>query len=374
MTRRRRNAGRWRGLRQSQAQNLPAHRNTAVRLRATTAQLGAQRQHWLTDLSNVDHLAASLPRFSRRRVIGLLGSAANSAPGLQPIQPCTASQREISRNFLSLVRQPARLGVGQFKGVARQAKLELLVAQRRRQELRFYRSRPRLRLPATAVTRQRRRHGGLGLFARNTLKRPRTRVGMENSFLPPKGVYTAIFSRAQLGGLFTDEVVHTLRKQHSDDAQVWVPPPSRNNRKLQFFIRRARLAKLRRLEQSEVDYNRLRLGLEMLTLEDSARPYLEVARAKLQAPTHRLAASIPQRVALQGYQRQILRPSLMLPDAVPISAKLRKVQRNRCLRSRAGVFQKRGYGLWYSRSARSMRQVERSLTAWAPQLQVKWRR
>jgi hypothetical protein len=58
-------------------------------------------------------------------------------------------------------------------------------------EQRYYRAariihrRPQMRLPDTAVTRQRRRKSGLVAFVRNSLKRPKTLLGRKQLFLPP---------------------------------------------------------------------------------------------------------------------------------------------------------------------------------------------
>jgi len=91
----------------------------------------------------------------------------------------------------------------------------LLRHQRRYQELRFYHHRPRTRLPGLAVSRSRRRKGGLVTFARNTLKRPRTLSGWENLLLPPvdaNATFNANYSVKKQMGLG----VLSASQQHED--------------------------------------------------------------------------------------------------------------------------------------------------------------
>lgn len=52
-------------------------------------------------------------------------------------------------------------------------------------EKQFYARRPQLRLPQTSATRSRRRKGGLGLFAQNSLRTPKTLTGLRSLLLPP---------------------------------------------------------------------------------------------------------------------------------------------------------------------------------------------
>jgi hypothetical protein len=57
--------------------------------------------------------------------------------------------------------------------------------QRHYRAARIIHRRPRMRLPDTAVTRQRRRKSGLVAFVRNSLRQPKTLLGRKQLFLPP---------------------------------------------------------------------------------------------------------------------------------------------------------------------------------------------
>ena len=188
------------------------------------AQLGRQHAH-------SSARAQTVVPVNRRRVALVTPSAvlitslkAPSISGRTLSGPALLRVRELARrdlqpSFMAAPRPPVQMQTEHRSTAVRWAKLRLLTEQRRRQELRFYRNRPRLRLPATEVTRQRRRHGGLGLFARNTLKRPQTRGGLKRLLLPPRA-HTALFLRTELGGLFSSEAVHVPEQHDSDDAQV----------------------------------------------------------------------------------------------------------------------------------------------------------
>jgi hypothetical protein len=75
------------------------------------------------------------------------------------------------------------------------AKYALWAEQKVFAEKRFYASRPQLRLPFTDVTRRRRRRGGLGVFAQDNLRVPRTLMGMRNLLLAPPNVLSATYRR-----------------------------------------------------------------------------------------------------------------------------------------------------------------------------------
>lgn len=57
-------------------------------------------------------------------------------------------------------------------------------------EVQFYHSRPKMRLPQTSITRNRRRKAGLVTFARNSLQQPRTLLGQARALLPPVNAYS----------------------------------------------------------------------------------------------------------------------------------------------------------------------------------------
>jgi hypothetical protein len=263
----------------------------------------------------------------------------HTVAGRAPVRTRKFVRSTLRPSFVLSSRTVCQAQTGRRSSAVARTKLHLLVEQRRRQELRFYRSRPRLRLPATAVTRQRRRRGGLGLFSRNTLKRPQTLAGLKTLLLPPREAPSAIFVRAQLGGFLDNATVHTPEQQHSEDAQVWIRPPSRNNRKLQFFIRRARLPRVYRLAQQQAKHAAINghrtpsLRRNMLAQVDSTLTLLSGAK-QASTPAHRKAI-------LQSYQQYQSRKALSAPEAAPGMARLRKVQQSRFLRFREGVLQKR---------------------------------
>jgi hypothetical protein len=84
----------------------------------------------------------------------------------------------------------------------RQLRRAIARLQHRRRELRYYRKYPRLRLAKTKVTRRRRRKANLGLFARRSLKRPKTLLGVKNFLLPPAVIYRSAFQQLQAGVSF----------------------------------------------------------------------------------------------------------------------------------------------------------------------------
>ena len=102
----------------------------------------------------------------------------------------------------------------------RQARVELSRQQHRRHEFQFYHKRPRLRLPRTTVTRRRRRKGGLGLFARHTLKRPRTLLGVKNLLLPPRKVYTSSAFRVRAGSAATPRALRALTVRSNENPRI----------------------------------------------------------------------------------------------------------------------------------------------------------
>lgn len=72
-----------------------------------------------------------------------------------------------------------------------EAKATLKQEQRRYQELQFYRRQPKLSLPDTVITRQRKRRSGKVVFTRNLLRQPITSGGQQKMLLPPVKAYTA---------------------------------------------------------------------------------------------------------------------------------------------------------------------------------------
>ena len=69
---------------------------------------------------------------------------------------------------------------------------KLTLQKRKYLELRFYHRRPHVRLGGTAITRRRRRYGGLVTFTRNSLRQPSTVLGQQQRLLPPINPYGAL--------------------------------------------------------------------------------------------------------------------------------------------------------------------------------------
>lgn len=88
--------------------------------------------------------------------------------------------------------------------------------QRRYRELQFYRRRLKLRLPNTAITRQRRRKSGLVAFVRNSLKRPKTRAGQQRLLLPPALSLSAASKLPGTGRMISDNTLAAYERH--DDA------------------------------------------------------------------------------------------------------------------------------------------------------------
>jgi hypothetical protein len=92
--------------------------------------------------------------------------------------------------------------------------------QRRYRELQFYHRRPKLRLPNTAMARHRRRKSGLVVFIRNSLKRPKTRVGCQRLFLPPVASLSVASTRLTVGHTVS-ESTFAAYERHDDAHPVF---------------------------------------------------------------------------------------------------------------------------------------------------------
>jgi hypothetical protein len=152
------------------------------------------------------------PRVSNSPTVSYAEYAASAAQGLHVtprIVPAGAPSRP---TFLSHL-VPTR--AARYAGNLRAAYRHLSALQRHSRERRFYLKRPRLRLPQTAVTRHRRRRGGLGLFARHSLKTPRTRAGVVSQLLPPQVTYSRVRAVAAVGALPTS--ADFIESSHHDD-------------------------------------------------------------------------------------------------------------------------------------------------------------
>jgi hypothetical protein len=75
---------------------------------------------------------------------------------------------------------PKKRAITQFLSAAF---LKLRVRERR-----LYRRQVKLRLPRTYVSRKRVRHAGRGLYASNSVRSPKSVIGRQAAFLPPKNV------------------------------------------------------------------------------------------------------------------------------------------------------------------------------------------
>jgi hypothetical protein len=105
--------------------------------------------------------------------------------------------------------------------------------------------RPKLRLPATTVNRNRSRRGGLGLFMQRTLKQPRSVRGLSNLFLPPADAFPAITSTYSIKPGVHRVLLPSV--QHDDDKPRFrLRPPTRANTKAVHTLRLRRLQQLRR--------------------------------------------------------------------------------------------------------------------------------
>lgn len=87
----------------------------------------------------------------------------------------------LSRLSIAPRRIPSKLNVLANRKVA----LALSARQAHRKERHYYASKVLATLPRTKMTKRRQGQMGQGLFARNSLKQPRTRVGLRNLLLPP---------------------------------------------------------------------------------------------------------------------------------------------------------------------------------------------
>lgn len=79
-----------------------------------------------------------------------------------------------------------------LKSVTQTSRAAILVVRSERTRLleaRYYRTRAKLRLPNQRVTRQERKREELRLFARRTLKRPKTVTGRGKLLLPAADAY-----------------------------------------------------------------------------------------------------------------------------------------------------------------------------------------
>jgi hypothetical protein len=95
----------------------------------------------------------------------------------------------------------------------------------------FHRKSPRLRLPLTAVTRRRKRKGGLGLFAQNSLKSPYTVTGLRRILFAPQGAVSTVFRRDLLLPQLGAKDLRRIRQRKEIFPQHWGRLPKRRDLK-----------------------------------------------------------------------------------------------------------------------------------------------
>lgn len=147
-------------------------------------------------VSETSHLRANGPNAGALAAISYAESKANVAQLLRTTPRLLVAKTPVRATFLSRAIPTRRACPRRDQ---QQAYRHLDTLQRNYRERRFYLKRPRLRLPQTTVTRQRRRRGGLGVFARHSLKAPRTRAGAVGQLLPPLAAYSHLHAVTDVG-------------------------------------------------------------------------------------------------------------------------------------------------------------------------------
>lgn len=102
------------------------------------------------------------------------------------LQPATVKAK------LAVFRAPTLHKAQPYKNTTQASRAATLAVRSQRTRLleaRYYRTRAKLRLPNQRVKRQERKREGLRLFARHTLKKPKTVTGRGNLLLPAANAY-----------------------------------------------------------------------------------------------------------------------------------------------------------------------------------------
>jgi hypothetical protein len=156
--------------------------------------------------SSSDRARSYAQRFARS--LSAARQPAATPRGHHVTAPIVAANRRAVRRGAVLKRRLSRQRFGFLSNSApaRRARVAELIAhanllreQRKYAARRILRKQPSLRLPATRVTRVRRRRSGLVAFVRNSLKQPKTLLGIQRQLLPPSLVYSAVHSQNVVG-------------------------------------------------------------------------------------------------------------------------------------------------------------------------------
>ena len=214
----------------------------------------------------------------------------------------------------------------------------------------FYRKSPRLRPPLTAVTRRRRRKGGLGLFAQNSLKSTYTVTGLRRALFAPQEVVSTVFRRDILLPQLRATDLRRIRQRKEIFPQHWERLPKRRDLKPLFWVHRSANLRVRKkkLERLRARYFRKRVRVRPVkSLKASA------AKSLLLAKTSSMCKLVSKRLTLVQQavysETQQHRPK-------------NSIQRLLMQRGGVGGVQRRA-SLWQARSVRSMRRLELALSA-----------
>jgi hypothetical protein len=225
----------------------------------------------------------------------------------------------------------------------------------------FYRKNPRLRLHLTAVTRRRRRKGGLGLFAQNSLKSTYTVTGLRRALFAPQRVVSTVFRRDILLPQLRATDLQRIRQRKEIFPQHWGRLPKRKDLKPLFWVQRSAnlRARKKKLERLRAHYFRTKVRVyRAKSLKASA------AKSLLLARTSSAGKLVSKRLAL-------------VQQAVYSEAQQHRpknsIQRLLTQRGNMSGVQRRA-SLWQARSVRSMRRLELALSVWSPQYQIRRRR
>jgi ribosomal protein S4 len=275
-------------------------------------------------------------------------------------------------------------------------------------EQRYYRAariihrRPQMRLPDTAVTRQRRRKSGLVAFVRNSLKRPKTLLGRKQLFLPPAAPFR---SATKVFGFSHAPTRATLRAYTQRDETLpifWTRPHNRANRDAVARVKRKKYKKFKRATRIERGKGYRRRHGFMLGQEKQLDPLpqdasLASAVAMQAAATglwlHRLRTAALPSTGTQAIRRLVkfssarkrkqskkvwrLQPHLTAQRPTLRQVTSRQSRTNHVtalLLETQSVYQAKVQSLTQVRSVQAMLAAERGFSAWAPQLSARSRR
>jgi hypothetical protein len=151
----------------------------------------------------------------------LLPTRTVNLPAPHQLIPVTA--KACLAAFRALITSPAVATTHQIKNFlqhSRAAALAIRSERTRLLEARYYRSRAKLRLPKLRVRRAERKREGLRLFARHTLKRPKTISGKAKLLLPVTDMYTTASCQLAPATLLTDKDISTPERMFTFHPRV----------------------------------------------------------------------------------------------------------------------------------------------------------